>query len=48
MMAAMDLAAALTALLILKPMLKRHHAQNGLVLGYEASAVGQKSVRAES
>lgn len=47
-MSAMDLAAALTAILILKPMLRRHHAQNGALVGDGAPAVGRKSVGAES
>jgi oxalate/formate antiporter len=39
-MAAMDLAAAATAVLVLKPLLRSHHAGNGVVYGYEAAAAG--------
>jgi hypothetical protein len=28
----MDIAAALTAIFILKPLIRRHHAQNGVIL----------------
>lgn len=40
-MAAMDLTAACTAVLLLRPMLRRHHAQNDAALGYEPAVVGE-------
>ena len=38
-MAAMDLTSAVTAVLVLRPMLRRHHAGNGVEYGYTADAV---------
>jgi hypothetical protein len=38
-MSAMDLASAVTAILVLRPMLRRHHAGNGVEYGYAAGAV---------
>lgn len=46
-MAAMDLFAALTAILVLRPLLKRHHAQGTGARAFEG-AVGPKPVRAQS
>jgi oxalate/formate antiporter len=46
-MSAMDLLSAFTAILVLKPLLRRHHAQNDAALAYRVAPVGQKSVRAE-
>jgi hypothetical protein len=46
-MAAMDLFAALMAILVLRPLLKRHHAQSVATREYGA-AVAPKAVRAQS
>jgi oxalate/formate antiporter len=48
MMSAMDLCSAFTAILVLRPLLKRHHAQIAAALAFAGAAVGPKSVRAES
>jgi MFS family permease len=47
-MAGMDLFAALMAILVLRPLLKRHHAQSTGARAYEEAAVGPKTVRAQS
>ncbi|WP_072395849.1 oxalate/formate MFS antiporter [Hyphomicrobium sp. CS1GBMeth3] len=39
MMGAMDITAALTAVFILRPLLRRHHAQNGVVLDHRGKMV---------
>jgi hypothetical protein len=42
-MAAMDLTSAVTAIVVLKPMLKRHHAKNAAAFGYDAAAPARAS-----
>jgi OFA family oxalate/formate antiporter-like MFS transporter len=42
-MAAMDLTSAVAALVVLKPMLKRHHAENAAAFGYDAAAPSRAS-----
>jgi MFS family permease len=42
-MATMDLAAALTAVLVLRPLLRRHHASNGVAVPYGAEALHARS-----
>jgi OFA family oxalate/formate antiporter-like MFS transporter len=48
LMAAMDLCAALAAIFVLRPLIRRHHAKNEAALAYETATVVRKSVRAES
>ena len=42
-MSAMDMAAALAALLVLRPLLRRHHARNGVAVPYGAAALHARS-----
>jgi len=48
LMSAMDLCAAFAAILVLKPLIRRHHAKNEAALAYETKTVVRKSVGAES
>jgi oxalate/formate antiporter len=47
-MAVMDLSAGLTAILVLRPLLRRHHAQSMETGAFEEAPVGPKAARAQS